>query len=243
MLTRVLQRRPRLPTNPTITLLCYQATHLTPLFGMWEGAAVWLCGTAAAPLHALLETLTPHLARLPPGHVYLAEVTTARFRQMLKDGEAHEQVTSVLFVQAPVSALYRWGTGTPPLPLITVPLALCEPEGSPIETRFWEAAQQSALLQAHGLTPQYPVLQYWLDFALPDDRIGIELDGWQWHQTPEQRLHDYRRDRRILAEGWRLLRFMGIEVTRHLDACLAEIETFVNTVHRSAGPARTDPDS
>ena len=48
-----------------------------------------------------------------------------------------------------------------------------------------------------GLTPQYQVLNYRIDFAVPDKRIAIEIDGHEYHKTKEQRTHDSKREREI----------------------------------------------
>ncbi len=32
-----------------------------------------------------------------------------------------------------------------------------------------------------------------LDLAYPDQRIAIEIDGYRWHSTPEQKRRDERR--------------------------------------------------
>jgi very-short-patch-repair endonuclease len=79
-----------------------------------------------------------------------------------------------------------------------------------------------AFLDLH-IYPQHPVGKYRLDFAIPDKRIAIELDGHEYHKTKYQRTHDARRDRWLYGQGWHVLRFTGTEIHQNLDRCVNEI--------------------
>jgi very-short-patch-repair endonuclease len=46
-----------------------------------------------------------------------------------------------------------------------------------------------------------------IDFALPDEKIAIEVDGWQWHGTPDRFHRDRERDVLLQGDGWATLRF------------------------------------
>ena len=94
---------------------------------------------------------------------------------------------------------------------------------SPAELAFWQVA--SSILP--GLVRQYHVTgtRYHLDFALPEDKIGIEVDGHQWHSSRQQRQHDSQRDRILTGLGWRTLRFTASEILRNADGCAEEVLT------------------
>jgi very-short-patch-repair endonuclease len=89
---------------------------------------------------------------------------------------------------------------------------------SPLEKMFYELA----FLDLH-LYPQHPVGKYRLDFAIPDKRVAIELDGHEYHKTKYQRTNDAKRDRWLYGQGWHVLRFTGTEIYQHLDRCIDEI--------------------
>lgn len=89
---------------------------------------------------------------------------------------------------------------------------------SPLEQMFYELA----FLDLH-IYPQHPVGKYRLDFAIPDKRIAIELDGHEYHKTRYQRTHDAKRDRWLYGQGWHVLRFTGTEIHQNLDRCIDEI--------------------
>jgi very-short-patch-repair endonuclease len=55
--------------------------------------------------------------------------------------------------------------------------------------------------------------RYRLDFAFPDLRLVIEVDGWAGHFAPEKRRSDHRRDRTLRQAGWTVLRYDWWEVT------------------------------
>lgn len=89
---------------------------------------------------------------------------------------------------------------------------------SPLEQMFYELA----FLDLH-LYPQYKIGKYRVDFALPDKKIAIELDGHDYHKTKFQRTHDAQRDRWLYGEGWHVLRFTGSEIYKDIDGCIDEI--------------------
>jgi len=81
------------------------------------------------------------------------------------------------------------------------------------------------------LTPQYHVLSRRLDLAITQRGKGIddgtdfaiECDGAEHHREREDREADARRDRELVAYGWRVLRFTGSEIHRDADVCAAQV--------------------
>lgn len=65
-----------------------------------------------------------------------------------------------------------------------------------------------------GLYPkrQYPISKHHVDFAFPEQKLIIEVDGWEYHKDRKQREIDEKR--RDIAEnlGWRVKRFTAEEV-------------------------------
>lgn len=74
---------------------------------------------------------------------------------------------------------------------------------TPIEADAWMSIRGIGM----PLVPQYPVLNYFLDFANPYRKIGLELDGRDWHDTTR----DMDRDLSLWREGWRIFRIRGSE--------------------------------
>jgi very-short-patch-repair endonuclease len=72
---------------------------------------------------------------------------------------------------------------------------------TPIEERAWYAIRG----QDVPMYPQIPALNYFLDFANPFLKIGLECDGKQWHDAEK----DAARDARLSDAGWQIYRIPG----------------------------------
>jgi len=66
--------------------------------------------------------------------------------------------------------------------------------------------------QQHGWVRQYrfaPPRRWTFDFALPEYRLAVEVDGgsaWQGHGQVSRREGDYEKANEAVARGWRVLR-------------------------------------
>lgn len=59
--------------------------------------------------------------------------------------------------------------------------------------------------------------------SIPHPKLGIEIDGHIWHEkTKEQVMRDKKRERKLIANGWKLLRFSGTEVFKDPTKCVEE---------------------
>jgi REase_MTES_1575 len=93
---------------------------------------------------------------------------------------------------------------------------------SVLETRFLQ------LVRSAGLPEPVPQFEIGLgggaaarvDFAYPERRVAIELDGAAYHSGEVAERRDRRRDNRLGAMGWRVLRFGWNDVTRSPDYVL-----------------------
>lgn len=69
-----------------------------------------------------------------------------------------------------------------------------------------------------------PGRRFRLDCAIPSTRIAIELDGWQWHG---KHLDDFKRDRErdrlLVMNGWKVMRYTAKEVMDDADACATQV--------------------
>lgn len=83
---------------------------------------------------------------------------------------------------------------------------------SPIEEVTWMSIRSYGQVP---LYPQYPVLKYYIDFANPVKKIGIECDGKQWHENRTEK--DLQRDIELAKEGWTIFRISGSDCVRVID--------------------------
>jgi very-short-patch-repair endonuclease len=80
-----------------------------------------------------------------------------------------------------------------------------------------------------GMTPQWRVGRYRLDFAWPAVKVGLEADGWV-HRAPSVREHDVKRDANLTERGWYVHRVDVHEFDE--QAMLAELIGLRALMHR-----------
>lgn len=73
---------------------------------------------------------------------------------------------------------------------------------TPIEYNVWSDIRYLGL----PFYPQFPVRGYFLDFADPINKIGIEVDGKEWHLDKEK---DLKRQNNLEEIGWKIIRIEG----------------------------------
>lgn len=78
---------------------------------------------------------------------------------------------------------------------------------SPVESIFWNDIRCRWI----KLYPEYPVLNYFLDFADPINKIWIEIDWEEWHKD---KMKDKERQNKIEKEWWKIYRFTWSEIYR-----------------------------
>ncbi len=83
---------------------------------------------------------------------------------------------------------------------------------TPIEEQAWNIIRSKGRIV---LYPQYPILDFYADFANPGLKIVLELDGKQYHDRDK----DLERDKKMKAIGWTVYRVTGKEIynTRYKD--------------------------
>lgn len=81
---------------------------------------------------------------------------------------------------------------------------------------------------------QHPIKAYIADFACIEANLAIEVDGVT-HSTAAERERDELREAVLKREGWRILRFKNVEVTKNLYQTL-------KVISRSARCALSVPD-
>lgn len=74
---------------------------------------------------------------------------------------------------------------------------------SPIEEEAWQHIRVMCL----PLYPQFPVKNCFIDFANPYLKLGVEMDGKEFHDEEKDR----ERDQRLAKDGWQIFRIPGRE--------------------------------
>lgn len=66
-----------------------------------------------------------------------------------------------------------------------------------------------------------------LDIAFRSLRLGIEIDGWEFHSSSDAVQHDRERDWRLAGLGWQVVRFPAAWVRQHPDRFRDAVATVV----------------
>ena len=88
------------------------------------------------------------------------------------------------------------------------------------------------------LYPQFPVLNYFADFANPKARVVIECDGAAFHKDVKK---DAMRDKRMREAGWTVYRISGKDCRSGVDLKDGEYSAarvFISEIAKKHGIAR-----
>jgi superfamily I DNA and/or RNA helicase/very-short-patch-repair endonuclease len=87
------------------------------------------------------------------------------------------------------------------------------------------------------ITRQYPLAGRYLDLALIQEKIDIEVDGEAFHlnQYGERKQDDVYRDLQVQSCGWRVCRFWYKEVRDNIGLCIKKVSDLVNNIEHSNG--------
>ncbi len=83
------------------------------------------------------------------------------------------------------------------------------------ELKLWNEIRAHRLMGL-GFRRQVPIGPYIVDFACPDRRLILEVDGSQ-HAEPQSATKDEERSAFLRARGWTILRFWNDDVLRGID--------------------------
>jgi len=116
----------------------------------------------------------------------------------------------------------RWGNKR-----LAVLLRECRPGiEAESERRLQRLLEQAGV---RGWMANHPVAvgghRFRVDLAFPSIRLAVEVDGWAYHRSKEQRDADLERDNLLMLAGWRVLRFSWDDVVRRPDYVLGVIRS------------------
>ena len=106
---------------------------------------------------------------------------------------------------------------------------------SPIERLLIETMYDTTPQMLDVVINQYPWRSYLLDFAVPEIKLCIELDGHDGHKSKKARSHDNARDRKLLEEGWTTIRYTGSDIYKNPAKECANMIKHINRMFKEAG--------
>jgi very-short-patch-repair endonuclease len=100
---------------------------------------------------------------------------------------------------------------------------------NPRLSRYEELLFKTLLSFCFKPIPHMAIDKFNIDFAFPDQRLAVELDGGCWHNTPKKRQQDEAKTTFLQSDGWIILR---IKARRH-DWLDTAIWTIMRQLHES----------
>ncbi len=201
-----------------------------------------LRGVQVCSSRDLIETQTTkrgpfrltHLARTM---VDLASVLDTAWLRAALDSALRQRNTNLAWIHRALDNLGRGRRGTAFLrTLLTEHQREDEIPDSVLESMGIELAQATGHKpELHWKVIEGARLIAEVDFAWPEARLCIELDGWTQHGTRAAFVRDRARDRALLRLGWMVLRFTWQDVISDRESVIAEL---VSTYESRAGSLR-----
>jgi|AntRauTorcE11898_2_1112593.scaffolds.fasta_scaffold02811_3 hypothetical protein len=111
------------------------------------------------------------------------------------------------------------------------PPEICPIEGATPQQKLWRALvhQYPELIKSKDLCWELggavPGRRYVLDISFKDMKLGLEVDGWEFHgKNIKNFKRDRQKDRLLMLAGWRVLRFFASEINHEIESVLQTIE-------------------
>ncbi|MDZ4084825.1 MAG: AAA domain-containing protein, partial [Bdellovibrionales bacterium] len=171
------------------------------------------------------------------GNIFNVAVTRARSRLITIGDKAACASSNVSYLAAFVSHVEQTTQNSPATrPDVFAKASASNGEypavANPDQVSDWERLFYRTL-HRHGIRaiPQYPLDEYRLDFAIIDGdrKLNIEVDGELYHRGWDGELieRDQIRNRRLVEQGWTVLRFWVYQIRDHEESCVAEIREWL----------------
>jgi len=95
------------------------------------------------------------------------------------------------------------------------------------EKFFLKGLTLNGVTELYTIVEQLPINKYFLDFALIDLKIDIEIDGCQHTRNQKAIKHDEIRDRYLRDSGWIIYRISWTELKDNPDLIFDELREFL----------------
>lgn len=160
-----------------------------------------------------------------------ARTPTDRFR-WLTEHAIKEGIVSASALRACITQFNRSARPGVARAFETVESLFDEPVGrSELEYRFARVIGEAGLqgVVEQFTPPWYDGVSGIVDFAVPTQRIVIEVDGRRWHSLTQEMDNDRRRDRKAALHDWVVIRFTWDEVVHRSSEVVSGLRALITT--------------
>lgn len=89
-------------------------------------------------------------------------------------------------------------------------------------------AQLLTSAQITGWIANFPVGPFVVDFAFPDSKLVIEIDGFAFHSGVDDFVKDRNRQNYLVLHRWKVLRFTWWDLIERPERVIAEIRRAIS---------------
>ncbi len=100
------------------------------------------------------------------------------------------------------------------------------------EASLWKYVLKGKQLKGYQFRRQRPILQYIADFFCKELMLIIEVDGVT-HDTQEIVIKDKQREKNLIENGFKVVRFADEEVLNNLDGVKSQLELLIEKIETS----------
>lgn len=104
------------------------------------------------------------------------------------------------------------------------------------EQQFIKFLNKYKYTEQYRIIREYSIFPYFIDFAFPDQKLAVEIDGSQ-HLLPERKQKDIEKDKLLISQGWKVIRITENLIKTDweivystLQKCLQETNPSINNI-------------
>jgi len=90
--------------------------------------------------------------------------------------------------------------------------------------------KSNGLFEKYTIIEKLPISKYFLDFAIIDIKLDIEVDGEQHYRTDEAILHDKIRNEFLINKGWKIYRINWREFNYNTKIHIKKLLEFIDDI-------------
>lgn len=91
--------------------------------------------------------------------------------------------------------------------------------------------KENGLFEKYKIEEKLPVGKYFLDFALIDFKLDIEVDGRTHFKDKKSINHDKKRNEYLINRGWKIYRIAWSQFCKHKRKSINELLNFIENIH------------
>lgn len=102
------------------------------------------------------------------------------------------------------------------------------------ERSFLKYFKNTEIYNKYLIEEKLPVWKYFLDFAIVDLKLNIEIDGSQHYRDENSIQHDKERNEYLKSIGWKIYRIKWADFKENAKEEIKELVSYINDIHNKS---------